>query len=209
MSDYLTMQNRIAREVFFQPSAALSGKQTEIQQAIQDAITFYESDLFWFNEQQATSSTVAGYEYYALPTDYVQMYALSLRKTDTMWETLEPLSFDEIEQRNRTVSTGRPIAYCCFNEQLRLSPVPDSGYDLRLSYLKRLPRPAADTDTSAWLSESEPMVRAKAKAILVMDASHNMEDALAYNQVADMWFKNLQKRTGQWIGTEQIRLQAF
>lgn len=209
MTDFITMQNRIAREVYYLPTANASGKATEIRAAIQSAIDFFEPELFWFNEQQATSATTDATEYYVAPDDYVQMYALSIARTDSMWETLEPLSFDQIEERNATNRAGRPNAYCSFNEQFRLSPIPDQTYELRLSYMKRLPEVYLDADTNSWFTEAEPMIRAKAKAILYLDVGHDIEQATAHDQVAQMWFRNLQKRTGQWIGTEQIRPACF
>lgn len=205
MTDFVTMQNRIAREVYYLPTANTSGKASEIRDAIQSAINFFEPELFWFNEQQATSATASGVEYYVSPDDYVQMYALSIARTDSMWETLEPLSLDQIEERNSSSRQGRPTAYCSFNEQFRLSPIPDNVYDLRLSYMKKLPEVFNDSDTNAWLTEAEEMIRAKAKAILYLDVGHDIEQASAQDAVASMWFRNLQKRTGQWIGTEQIR----
>lgn len=203
------MQNRIAREVFFEQSALASSRRDAIQEAIQAAILFYENELFWFNEQQATTDTEAGYEYYPAPTDYIQMYSLALRKSADAWETLEAKSFDEIEQSNRGSGTGRPHSYCSFNQQFRLSPVPNASYQLRLSYLKKLAALALDEDSNAWMTEAEPMIRAKAKAILLLDAVHDIETAAQHDVVSDMWFKRLQKRTLQYIGTQQIRLQEF
>ena len=208
MSDYLTMQNRIAREAYFVQGAAMSGKQTDIKEAIQSAITFYEPELFWFNEQQATAATVADFEYYAVPVDFIQMYSLSLLQGDH-WETLEPVSLDEAEQELQNRAPGRPRSYCTFNQQFRLSPMPNAVYNLRLSYLKRLPALSGDQDTNAWMVEAEPMVRAKAKAVLFLDVSHDPEQAAIHDTVSEMWFRKLQKRTGQYLSTDQIRCQVF
>lgn len=209
MPDYVTMQNRIALEAFFVPSAADSGRQSEIRNAIQTAITAYENELFWFNEQQATSTTVAGFEYYTLPSDFIQMYSLARMSDDFTWQTLEALSFDEIEEMNSSGRLAKPQYYCTFNEQLRLSPIPDVEYELRLSYLKSLPVVTADTDTTAWTNEAEPLIRAQAKAVLFLDVTHDPEQAQMHDQVASMWFRKLQRRTVQWIGTEQLRPQVF
>lgn len=208
MSDYLTMQNRIAREAYFTLGAASSGKQNEIKEAIQAAIMFYEPELFWFNEQQATAQAIANFEYYAVPIDFIQMYSLSLQQGGH-WETLEPVSLDEAEQRLGNRPPGRPSSYCTFNQQFRLSPTPNATYDLRLSYVKKLPALAGDQDTNAWMVEAEPMVRSKAKAILFLDVSHDTEQASVQDTVSTMWFRKLQKRTGQYLSTDQIRCQVF
>lgn len=209
MSDYLTMQNRIALEAFFVPSAADSGRLNEIKSSIKSAISYYDSELFWFNEQQATTQTVAGYEYYPVPSDYIQMYALARMDSDFTSETLEALSFDEIEQSNASGRMAKPRSYCTFNEQFRLAPVPDGEYELRLSYLKSFPVLSADTDANVWTAEAEPLIRATAKSILFLDVTHDPEQAALHQQVAAIWLQKLKKRTIQWIGTEQIRAQVF
>lgn len=208
MSDYLTMQNRIAREAYFVPGAAASGKQIEIREAIQSAIAFYEQELFWFNEQQATSTTAPGFEYYAVPIGFIQMYSLSLL-SGGRWETLEPVSLDEAEQFLRNRPPGRPTSYCTFNQQFRLSPAPDAAYDLQLLFVKKLPALSADSDTNAWLTEAEPLIRSKAKAALFLDVSHDPEQAAMQDTVSNMWLFRMQRRTGQYVNTNQIRCQAF
>jgi hypothetical protein len=208
MSDYLTMQNRIAREAYFMQGAVASGKQNEIKEAIQSAISFYEPELFWFNEQQATSLAIADFEYYAVPVDFIQMYSLSLLQGER-WETLEPVSLDEAEQRLQNRPPGRPTSYCTFNQQFRLSPMPNASFELRLSYIRRLDQLVGDQDTNAWVVEAEAMIRSKAKAILFLDVSHDSEQAAVQDTVSTMWFKKLQKRTGQYVSTDQIRLQLF
>lgn len=209
MPTYLDMQDRIAREARFAASVAASGLDQEIKDAIQSAIKYYEGELFWFNEQQAVAATVIGQEYYAFPPDYVQMHAIARKRTDTEWDPLRPKSFDEVEDMNNSGRTSMPRYYCSYNEQLRVSPIPDAAYSLRLSYAKTLPVMSADADTGPWMNEAEPLIRARAKSILLADALHDMPNAEAQDRIADMWFERLSKRTRQYIGTSQIAQQVF
>ena len=69
-----------------------------------------------------------------------------------------------------TVYTGQPDSYAIYADQLRLFPIPDSAgpnngsYDLTLSTLAQLgPSPLVnDTDTNAWMTEGEQLIRAQA-----------------------------------------------
>lgn len=209
MTTYLAMQDRIAREARFAASAAASGLVSEIKDAIQTALKYYEAELFWFNEQQATTSTVAGQEYYAFPPDYVQMHAIARKRTDTEWDPLRPLSFDEMEDLNNSGHQRVPRFYCTYNEQLRLGNIPDGAYQLRLSYARQIPLVAADSDTNAWMTDAEPLIRARAKSILFADVVHDLAKAQTFDTVADLFFIKLQNRTRQYIGTAQIAQQLF
>lgn len=210
MPTYLEMQDRIARETRFSSTVAASGLAQEIKDAIKSAIQYYENELFWFNEQQATTNTVVAQEYYSFPPDFVQMHAIARKRTDTEWDPLRPLSFDEVEDLNNSGRQAMPRYYCSYNEQLRLSPVPNAVYSLRLSYGRLiLPVLSADDDTNAWTTEAEPLIRARAKSILLADALHDAANAQAQDTIAEMWFGRFQKRTRQYIGSSQIAQQVF
>jgi hypothetical protein len=48
---------------------------------------------------------------------------------------------------------------------LRLHPVPDAVYTLRLSGLFKLPALSADDDQNAWTNDAEDLIRYRAKSI--------------------------------------------
>lgn len=217
MSDFGTMRNRIARETRFVPTAASSGVDTEISEAIRDAIKFYELEAFWFNEQQRTTTTTAGQDYYALPDDYVDMKGVSLLNTGR-WDVLEAVAFSDIENTNFSTQRRRPRGYCVFNKQLRLAPVPDAVYTVRMTYIRRLSADplsqpyrelTADTDTNEWMTDGEQLIRYHACALLYAGPVKNDDLAAKYYAMAQRQLDNFRSRAIRYIGTGQIRPQVF
>src|SRR5690606_29365222 len=170
MSDLITMVNRIANDLTRDDLTA------EIKQAINDAIKTWEGERFGFNEVRYSLPTVPGQEYYGLSEPSGGGRVLEIDSiTITVNNAPYPLTprtqqwMDE-NQSLPTVYTGQPDSYAIYAGQLRLFPVPDSAgpnngsYDLTLSTLAQLgPSPLVhDTDTNAWMTEGEQLIRAQA-----------------------------------------------
>lgn len=157
MSTYATMQTRIADEL------ARSDLTSQIKLAILSAVSHYEGNRFWFNEGQATASTTDGTEYYAVPSDFQSVDSLRITVNGTTY-TLEvrPWAWMDEVQSN-ALYKGQPVYYAIYAEQLRLYPIPDATYTLKLSYLKSFTTLSADGDTNAWMVEGERLIRMRAK----------------------------------------------
>ncbi len=170
MSDFITMVNRIANDLTRDDLTA------EIKQAINDAIKTWEGERFGFNEVRYSLPTVPGQEYYGLSEPSGGGRVLEIDSiTITVNNEPYPLTprtqqwFDR-NQSLPTVYTGQPDSYAIYADQLRLFPVPDSAgpnngsYDLTLSTLAQLgPSPLVnDTDTNAWMTDGEQLIRAQA-----------------------------------------------
>ena len=184
MSDFITMQNRVALEVRMVSTAAAAGLVTEIKASITDAIKHYQLQAFWFNEQEAYNAIDETEDrYIALPSDFVRMYTLSCTAGASKW-TLEQRGLDWIEENYDAGERGRPEFYTIFNKQLMLAPMPNGNYTLRLYYLKAYPLPAADTDTNPWLTDAEDMVRQRAKMFLCQNYLAEPDRAMQFAVLA-------------------------
>lgn len=166
MATYLEMINRIGDE-------SLRPDMTDqIKLCIQDAIAHYEVERFWFNQfRDRTFPTVAGQEFYgeADHTDIpnvLEFDAVTLTVGTTRWP-LAKAGYVQLEDWNADASSrGQPSHYAYWGQQIRLYPVPDNSYQIRLSGLFRLPTLAADADETAWTKEAEELVRHRAKCLL-------------------------------------------
>lgn len=82
-------------------------------------------------EQTYSTTTVAGTQEYALPTN-----AFAVKRVTYNGVKLSPITFredDALNQTNATVTvTGTPQYYAFFNRTLYLRPVPDAAYTLKL-----------------------------------------------------------------------------
>lgn len=170
MTTYITMINRISNEVGGVSTASTTTSPTlaEIKAAILSAIDNYTRMPFYFlQSRSSTFSTVASQEYYgaadlaAIP-DISQIDALTITVNSTL-TPLERRSFDYIDARNSTSTiTGRPADYCYYAKQIRLSPIPDDAYTVRIAGYIRLAELSADADTNAWLTDGERLIRHRA-----------------------------------------------
>ena len=170
MSTYLTMVNRISNEVGGVPtaSATTSPTITEIKSAILSAIDHYTRMPFFFLESRAeTFNTVASQEYYgsadlaAIP-DIAHIDELTITVNSTRTRLCRQ-SFEYIDDQNAiSTLTGRPVDYCYYAKQIRLSPIPDAVYSIRVAGDIRLAALSADGDTNVWMTDAERLIRFRA-----------------------------------------------
>ena len=166
MATYLDMINRISDE------SLRSDMANQIKLCIQDAIGHYEVERFWFNQfRDRTFATAAGQEFYGeadlsdIP-HVLEFDAVTLTSGTTRWP-LAKTDYVQIENWNADGSArGQPTHYAYWGRQIRLYPVPDNAYQIRLSGLFKLPALVADGDANAWTEDAEELVRHRAKAIL-------------------------------------------
>jgi hypothetical protein len=214
--DYGSMQTRIADELGRNDLAAslLNATVTPIQNAIQSAITQYEHERFWFNEARATTSTVApvsgvGTSAYALPTDVVEIDTLSVTRNDTRtW--LDEMPWTGIDALlGTTTSFGQPLYYAVYQQEFWLYPIPDAAYTLTLSYVKKLSTLSASTDTNAWMVEGEPLIRTRAKVLLLIETIKDPDGAGSLEALEQDILQRLRSRSGKLIATGHIRPFEF
>lgn len=191
--DYQSMYNRIGDEI---QDAILT---TQVQRAIQDAIGTYERNRFYFNQKIATFSTKANQEFYGA-ADFADIPLLI--EIDSLILSIQgsksPLRADDYWQMDATQNGGTygpPRSYAYYAEQIRLYPIPDAAYPLIMSYHCRLPVLAAPTDTNAWMTDGERLIRQTAKAMLALDVLQEPNIAQGAQMLADMAFQKLQMET--------------
>jgi hypothetical protein len=179
--DYGTLQSRIADEI------ARSDLTSQIQGAIKDAIRHYERTRFYFNETTNNFNTVAGQEYYgaAALADIPNMIAIDSMKIAVNGGdyTLRRYDFDHIEEISDPVtSSGDPDAYCYFNKQIRLYPIPNSAATITVAYHKRFSELSASGDTNPWVDDAEELIRTRAKRNLYL---HVIRDKAQADDLAE------------------------
>ena len=201
--DFGTMQNRIADEI------ARSDLTAQIRDAIQSAIRLHESERFWFNEAEAAAASVAGQANYALPGDFLEADALTLTVSGNRYP-LCARGFGWI--RGVAVaesSRGRPTDWAYYADQLWLYPVPDAAYALTLSYLKRLAALSESSDTNAWMTHGEELIRARAKADLYANVIRDFDEALAMKAVETEALANLRIKSAKKLAAGRLTPTRF
>jgi hypothetical protein len=206
MSDYGTMQSRIADEI------ARSDLTTQIARAIQSAIKFYSRERFYFNEAIWTQSSVASQRYYDVPDDFVEADMMKIRVSGFEYELLKR-DWNYLENVDTSPTyTGQPTDWAYFADQFRLYPMPDGVYTLSLSGLSSLSTLSADSDTNAWMVEGEEMIRNRAKADLFLSVIRTPEssaDAAACKQMEMEAFASIKGRSNVRLSMGRVRPNNF
>lgn len=151
MTTFSTMKTNIADDL------SRSDLTTQISARLLHAVSHYARRDFWFNRAQATASTVAGQEFYALPTDFMAPHRLQLSDSVSK-EPLIRVSNDWLDSNFETSDRARPVWWAITASQFRLRPLPDAVYTMTLTYRKELTALSGDSDTNAWTEAAEMLI---------------------------------------------------
>lgn len=95
-------------------------------------------------------------QYSALPPDFLEaktFKVISSRPIQPI-EFVTPEQMDGMDQMNAS-APGIPKYFTIIGNQIRVSPTPDSTYEVELVYTTRLPK-LSNSNTSNWLLQSSP-----------------------------------------------------
>lgn len=208
MSDYGTMQSRIADEL------ARSDLTTQIQRSIQSAIKFYERRRFYFNEAITTFSTVAAQEYYGTADNaeipnIIEIDTLKLTANGSSY-LLDPQDWQYIDEvSNSATASGDPTDYCYYRQEIRLYPIPDAVRTVTMSFVKRLPALPANGDTNAWMTDAEELIRIHAKRDLFVHVIRDFDEAAAMAEIEPEVLSVLDGETTKRISPGRLRPTLF
>ena len=141
---------------------------SEIDASIREAIDHYKYRRWWFTESTLTSNTSDGGEYISAPATFLSLDSLRMDNSSTGDDyALRPAAYEQFENWQADgANEGKPLYYVEYKSQYRLYPVPDGVYALIWSGLVDLGTPSADSDTSAWFTTAEGLIRCRAKALV-------------------------------------------
>lgn len=210
MTTLTVMKQRIADEV------ARSDLTTMIAYAISDAIAYYQSKRFFFNEsREITFDTADEQEFYdkydhaaihdLMHIDYVKL------NIDNWAYTLCRAEPEELEDYFGT--SGQPTSYTYYERQIRLYPVPNDTWEVRVAgHLKRN-EPASDTEKyNPWMTDAERLIRARAKLNLArnvnaagLQPTFDDKAITIYSSEERDAFSELKMRTNKLLSTGKVK----
>ena len=206
MSDLTTMKARIASEL------RRSNITSQIASAITTAIETYQQERWIFNESRSvTFPTVAAQEFYTsadsasipllIKLDYAKVY---IGDTAYALHPDDPSRMEELS--DSATNTGQPSTYLYYDESLRLYPVPDGVYTIRLAGVFVAAAPATDDEASnPWMTKAERLIRSRAKLELAIHVLQDQELAAAMGEATRDAWDDLKTRTNRLTGTGRVR----
>ena len=176
-----------------------------VKQELQNAIAYYETDRFWFNEGR-TSFSATSTIYYPIATvipDLLEIDTMAITTGGCVYE-IEPENLKTILEMDTASETGIPHKYAIHAEKIRLYAKPDAVYQVDVDYLKRLSTLSATSDTNAWVSFGGEMIQARAQKQLCAKRYRDYDKAVACKQVEDEAYQKLKDRTERLLGSGKI-----
>lgn len=156
---------------------------TQIGDAIDTAIKFYQNVRFFFNETRTASFvTVAAQSTYTVSDDadiplWVTLDEVYLIQSTSTWclDRWDPIEM-EFYLVSSGAASGRPYAYAYFEESFRLYPVPDAVYTIKPMGVIKKDVPTSDGDTTnVWINNAYELLRCRAKAYLAIHVLSDMD----------------------------------
>ena len=181
----------------------------QVRTAIARAIRHYEGERLGFNERTLTFVTTPGVDVYgrgdlAEIPDLYAVDTLVLIEADTVY-SLHRVPEAAIERHQNLATGARPCRFSFFDRSLRLDPIPDAAYVLRVTGHVRLPAPLADEDTSPWVDEASSLIAAFAKRHLAMNVLRDPALATAQDVLVAEAFRTLLGRANRAASSGVIR----
>lgn len=212
MGTFLDLRNRIATDL------TRTDLDAQTKSAVTDAIEFYEPDRFWFN--QTRSPAVAGFPTVGGQNTYtssdldkiphvIEFDRIFLLDSVSQWELTKQEYADFEWLLGMKTANGRPTDYTYVDGQLLFWPTPNTVYSVRPHMHYRLPMLVADTDSTAWCNEAEPLIRAHAKMILLMNVIEDDAGAARMQAQIPALKSKLDEETTSRLATGRIRGTQF
>ena len=196
MSTYGAMQDRIADEI------NRSDLTSQIQKAVQTAISFYEDERFWFNDSTYQYTTATASEVYTVSTVLdIDVVRVTINGDDV---DLIARPFPYLDDVRDEGSTGYPREYAIFNDRMYLHPIPDATYTVQIFGCIRLTTISATADTSAWMTHGEELIRGRAKADIYANIIHDFDLAAIMSAQEERALTKLRQKSASKIATRSI-----
>lgn len=210
MSTLEIMKARIADEL------ARGDITSQIAYAITDAIEAYEDERFFFNESRdLTFSTVASQEFYDEDDDadigLIQKIDYAFVYIGDQAYELRYQRPEEMESQSVVSSTvNRPWEYTWYGNAIRLYPIPDGVYTVRVGASYKVAAPASDDEAgNPWMTHAARLIRSRAKNELALHVVMDEELAATMAVAVKEAFDQLKGRTAQLTQAAKARVKPM
>jgi hypothetical protein len=180
-----------------------------IKRAIVTAIKFMEAKFVWLFYKTSTVTILAGGNAVDLPDDFARLVDVKFAIGTVLYgknQGFIGVPFPDLNGYfSNTDTTGIPLKYSIYGNQLYIYPLTDSDIDFTVNYnYKDSFYPADDADSSIWFNdETVDCVRYKAEEIFYRDMLQSLEMSLPYQAAFKEWEANLiEKNTNRQIFNE-------
>lgn len=185
---------------------------TQIDKAVNRAITYYEKEQFWFNQNTATFTTVNNQKSYSsadgIPTDIAEINYLEITVSTYQYE-MEPKPYDWIKRKIGFNFLGIPRHYAYYNNSFWFYLVPNGAYTITASYQKTFTALSSDTDTNVFLTNAEDLIEARSRWWVCNRILQDNDLAAVAKQEEMDALDSLRSKTAKLITSHRILPTSF
>lgn len=173
---------------------------------INQAIDFFATRRFWFNEFRTVSAFTSGNAYLAIPA--------GLRQIDEVIINIGPgyqlrkVQLTDIEDRSNVGGNAQPVLYAYYAasgvQQIRAWPTPNSAYGVTWIGTKDETALVNATDTNAWLANAYDLIAARTRFTLYRDQFKDADARDAANSAMQEALNKLTGETARRVGTGRV-----
>lgn len=177
-----------------------------IDRQINSAIHFIEAehDCPWLGAT-TTFPTVAGQAAYPVPTDWGKTFSLRVDR----FEPFARYDIDDLDERwTSATSTGQPVEWAVWAEQIELRPIPDSVYTVIHRYYKVEPDLMSDTDTPLMPARFHTVVAEVATWLALRRDREDPRAVGAFNAY-EQWRKRLADHENRFAGPMKVKVKDW
>ena len=180
---------------------------TEVQNAVLDAVKFYQDKRFWFNEKSVNFnfSLTTMYSLSSVIPDMVAIDTLKVWSGSTPYLVMAQ-SWDRLEQMDyETGSASTPTDYAVHHEMLRIYPRPSVTLSAQANYIKVITMSASNSASTVWTNEAEDLIRYRAKGLLYATVLLDPQQAQVEQTLEGMALNRLFSRTAKMTSSGKVK----
>ena len=200
MSTLGDMKSRIYTEIHKTLSSV-------VQNAVLDAVKFYQDKRFYFNEAQINFN-LSLTTVYSLSSVIPKMVAIDTFKVWTNGSPylLQRAQWNQIEKWDyETGSSTTPTDYAIHHEMLRIYPLPSGTLSAQVNYHKAITQSSSNSSSTVWTNEAEDLIRYRAKGLIYATVLLDPQQAQVENTMENMALNRLFARTAKMISSGRVK----
>lgn len=204
MSTLSDLRSRIADDL------NRSDLNTQIDKAINRAITHYRKRKFWFNETTGTFLTVAGQQSYTtsvIPSDILHIHRLEYSDGNTSYEVIRA-SIDYIRNLTSTSGASLPTWYAWYGGKIYFALIPSAVGTVTIYYDKSY-SDLTSSDSNDFTVYAEDLIEARARWWIYNRIIRDADEAVLAKQEELDALQGLDIQTSGKIATGYVAPTQF
>lgn len=208
MSTLAQMRSRIADDL------DRSDLSTQIDEAINRAIEYYEKERFYFSETTGTFTTVASQESYsssdaAFIANIAEIDLIRITFSSTDKREIKSETFGYVQLLNDDASIGRPTRWAWYQGKIYFAPIPNDAWTATVFYQKKYSELSLDADTNDFTAEAEDLIESRARAWIYARVIKDVDQAQIAKAEESEAINALREKTRKLTSSNKVTPSSF